>query len=377
MSYPYYRKDKIPNPGQDLPPPWKRRPANAEERAQEMKCYQAGDGLVHAFNAALTLGQPLLLTGEAGSGKTVAAYHLAWYLGLDEAFKFETKSTSNARDLFYTYDIVGHFRASQLPAGAEQTPVGGTLKPEVNPLEYFSLNPLGLAILLSQPQEQLNARPHLRQALDTALEQRGLPAYSGPRRSLVLIDEIDKAPRDFPNDLLNEVEEMYFRIPELAQVFGSQAVRAAESQWPVVVITSNSEKHLPEPFLRRCVFHHIAFPDAGQMKKIIEAQASGFSDALLNDVLGLFYKLREDGRLRKKPSTAELLGWLQVLREVFKKKLDDPDDAIHKEARPLAANPESTCQTLYALIKVSEDQTEELEPLFKEWLGLAAKPSAD
>jgi MoxR-like ATPase len=143
------------------------------------------------------------------------------------------------------------------------------------------------------------------------------------------------------------------------------------------VITSNSEKHLPEPFLRRCVFHHIAFPDAGQMKKIIEAQASGFSDKLLNDALGLFYKLREDGRLRKKPSTAELLGWLQVLREVFKKKLDDPDDAIHKEARPLAANPESTCQTLYALIKVSEDQTEELEPLFKEWLGLAAKPSAD
>jgi MoxR-like ATPase len=370
MPYPYYCKDKSPNPGQDLPPPWKRRPANAKKRDHEMARYKPGDGLIHAFNAALALGQPLLLTGEAGSGKTMAAYHLAWYLGLDEALKFETKSTSNARDLFYTYDIVGHFRANQLS-------VGEKLKPEVNPLDYFSLNPLGLAILLSQPQEQLDARPHLRQALDSALEQRGLPAYSGPRRSLVLIDEIDKAPRDFPNDLLNEIEEMYFRIPELAQVFGPQAVRAAESHWPVVVITSNSEKHLPEPFLRRCVFHHIAFPDAGQMKKIIEAQASGFSDKLLNDALGLFYKLREDGRLRKKPSTAELLGWLQVLREVFKKKLDDPDDAIHKEARPLAANPESTCQTLYALIKVSEDQTEELEPLFKEWLGLAAKPSAD
>ncbi|MCP4696761.1 MAG: AAA family ATPase [Gammaproteobacteria bacterium] len=359
MPYPYYRNDKNPAaaPVQDLPPPWNSGKNTPTRRTLDLSRYLPDDGLLDAVNAALVLGLPLLLTGDAGAGKTKLAYHLAWYLGLDEPLKFETKSTSVARDLFYLYDAVGHFRAVQLESksGGDRPDSAG----------YFTLNPLGLAILLSQQAAKLKQR--LRDMLDTALAQRELPPYNGPRRVVVLIDEIDKAPRDFPNDLLNEIEEMYFRIPELAREIGPEPIRADELQRPVVVITSNSEKHLPEPFLRRCVYYNIPFPEQTQMKKIISAYAEGLNEPLLKDALGLFYAMR-DSSLRKKPSTAELLAWLHLLRTVFKEELANRDHPFHKAQRPLAENEKRTRQTLWALIKVREDQEEELDGIIRRWL---------
>ncbi|MDM8547852.1 MoxR family ATPase [Candidatus Venteria ishoeyi] len=313
--------------------------------------------------------RPLLLTGEAGTGKTRLAEHLAWQLGLKEALKFETKSASNSRDLFYLYDAVGHFRAVQMDI---KEGAGG------DPLEYFSLNPLGLAILLSQEKATLAARPKLCELLQRALEQRQLPAHDGPRLSVVLIDEIDKAPRDFPNDLLNEIDEMYFRIPELVREIGPLPVTANLAMRPVVVITSNSEKHLPEPFLRRCVYYNIAFPEKAQMGKILTAYAKDFNlpDNMLTDALNLFYALRR-GRLRKKPSTAELIGWLHLLRMSFDKEINNPDHAFHRAERPLFDSINKTVQTLSALVKVREDRDDAKDAIERWKQGAAETGNGD
>lgn len=255
MSYPFYpRPDGPAQQPVDLPLPWNAHP-DPTDHEQELACYRPDPGLKDAVNAALLLGQPLLLTGEAGAGKTRLAEHLAWQLGLGEPLRFETKTTSQARDLFYLYDALRHFQAVQIrdPARSAQA---------ADPLDYFTLNPLGLAILRSQPQTALAKR-----GLLPLLERHG-ERHTAARRSLVLIDEIDKAPRDFPNDILNEIETLFFRIPELAERIDNVPVRADPALRPVVVITSNSEKHLPEPFLRRCVYYHIPFPDREQMHAI-------------------------------------------------------------------------------------------------------------
>jgi MoxR-like ATPase len=255
--------------------------------------YTADPGLVDAANVALLLGQPLLLTGEAGTGKTQLAYSLAWELGLDEPFKFETKSNSMARDLFYTYDALRRFQDAQ-----------SDTKPE-NILPYLTYQALGIAILRSRLWED-NANL----VEDDSLR----PAE--PTRSLVLIDEIDKAPRDFPNDILNEIENMYFRIPEM----GNLKVEADPKLPPIVVITSNSEKDLPDAFLRRCVYYNVPFPDKERLRMIVSNRLGmyvGGSNRFIDDALDLFFALREDGvGLRKKPSTAEMLGWLLALKDM-------------------------------------------------------------
>src|SRR6185295_3419383 len=161
-----------------------------------------------AVNVALLLSQPLLLTGEAGTGKTQFAYSLAWELGFEPPLMFETKSSSTARDLFYTYDALNHFRAAQ--TGASESA-----------LDFIKWNALGLAILQSQEESQV----HSLLGRDFKLGR--------ARRSVVLIDEIDKAPRDFPNDLLNEVENLYFRIPEA----GNVRIEASEEMRPILVLT--------------------------------------------------------------------------------------------------------------------------------------------
>src|SRR5262249_11440488 len=136
----------------------------------------------------------------------------------------------------------------------------------------------------------------------------------GPRRSVVLIDEIDKAPRDFPNDLLNEVETMHFRVPEL----GNALIASDPGSPPILVITSNSEKHLPDAFLRRCIYYHIPFPGRERLSRIIEARLGRFAgraEGFLPDALDIFDRLREPAvGLRKKPATAEVLSWLAALR---------------------------------------------------------------
>lgn len=197
-------------------------------------------------------------------------------------------------------------------------------------VDYLTYNALGEAIIRTNPPETV---------------KKYLPAdfsYTEPRRSVVLIDEIDKAPRDFPNDILNEIENLYFRIPEL----GNVKIKATENRSPILVLTSNSEKSLPEAFLRRCIYYNIPFPDETRLTSIIEARLGTFVNSdFLNQALNVFLRLRGDRGLRKKPSTAELLNWLMVLRDMYP-NVDNP----------IAAHPDSMLDTLSSLVKMAEDQ---------------------
>jgi MoxR-like ATPase len=289
--------------------------------------YRPDSGLVDAVNVALVLGQPLLLTGEPGTGKTQLAYSVGWELGYGNPLVFETKSTSMARDLFYTYDTLGRFHAAQLKEGSW------------NGLDYITYNALGAAILLANDKKSV---------------ERWMPEkfyHDGPRRSVVLIDEIDKAPRDFPNDLLNEVDSMYFKVPEMGLV--DEPVRAPEAMRPILIITSNSEKYLPDAFLRRCIYYNIPFPGKERLIEIIESRIERFKNStgeasparLMREALDFFFSLRELDDLRKRPSTAELLGWLTYLTERGVK----PDDALREHAQIVQ-------QSLSALVKSAEDQ---------------------
>jgi len=323
MSYPYY-----PNPIR-RPDGTVQLPAFNRARQADPAGYLPDQGLIDAVNVALLLGQPLLVTGEPGTGKTELARHLAYTLCLGEPLKFETKSNSTARDLFYTYDAVGHFRAGQA-GGANSA------------LSYLRWNALGEAILRSRQKEEVQ------QWLTSGFK------HTGPQRSVVLIDEIDKAPRDFPNDLLNEVEHLYFRVPEL----GNEKIEADPANSPILVLTSNSEKHLPEAFLRRCIYYDIAFPTGERLAEIVLSRVGSFADEksqLLVEALALFEYLRQRG-LRKAPATAELIGWLTALSEMgakLEQTLRDQSDLLDK--------------SLSALIKSKEDQ-EAAQISVKEWL---------
>jgi MoxR-like ATPase len=297
--------------------------------------YIADSGLADAVNVALLLQQPLLLTGEPGTGKTQLAYSLAWERGLGDPLKFETKSSSNSRDLFYLYDSIGRFQAAQS---------GGSTSAS----DYITFNALGLAILRATRDE--NARKLLPEKW----------RIRDAQRSVVLIDEVDKAPRDFPNDILNELDQMYFRVPEMA----NQMFQADDDMRPLVIITSNSEKDLPDAFLRRCVYYNVPFPErehAGRMKAIIESRLGTYangSSEFLDDALDLFYTLREPQLgLRKRPATAELLGWMIFLRE----------QAPGEASNPLAADPQLALRTVSCLVKTGDDQRIAVD-IVKKWL---------
>ncbi len=250
--------------------------------------YIADRGLRDAVNVALALGQPLLVTGEPGCGKTQLAASIAYELGLP-LLTFFTKTTSIAADLFYQYDALrrfqdAHFTENRSAADAEA---------------YITYQALGQAILLSQPPEQV------RGLLPPTLQA------APPTRSVVLIDEIDKAPRDLPNDVLNEIEQMEFRVKETGREF-----KADSKYRPIIVLTSNSEKNLPDAFLRRCIFYHIPFPSAEQLAAIIRKRVrdhSDFTPEFIEHVIAHFEEIRKL-TLKKKPATAELLAWIQVLR---------------------------------------------------------------
>jgi len=225
--------------------------------------YVATDDLSVAVNAAVTLERPLLVKGEPGTGKTELARQVADSLGLS-MIEWHIKSTTRAQQGLYEYDAVSRLRDSQLG----------------------------------------EARVH--DVANYIKKGKLWQAFEAKTKTVLLIDEIDKADIEFPNDLLQELDKMEFHVYETGQV-----VRADIR--PIVIITSNNEKELPDAFLRRCFFHYIRFPDIDTMRKIVEVHHPGLKDALLTTALTQFYELRETAGLKKKPSTSEVLDWLKLL----------------------------------------------------------------
>ena len=259
-----------------------------------MPNYIPAPGQQHALEAAIRLGQPLLLTGEPGTGKTeMARWALDYLVAKNEApywpevLKFNTKTTSKASDLFYMYDALSHFQAANLRG--ERT---------VRTEEFIDLQPFGRTIAYSDP------RPEFTEKFRLQLPDR-------PLHTIVLIDEVDKAPRDFTNDLLDEIENYRFAVRKLP---GFQAKKGAQGNI-VVILTSNSEKNLPDAFLRRCAFFHLDFPKGERLRQIVQAHlgepATGLT-ARYEELIELFEKTR-DQSVRKKPATAELIAWLKIL----------------------------------------------------------------
>ena len=238
---------------------------------KDARRFVPGDELEAAINAALAVGTPLLITGEPGTGKTQAAYYTAYKLGIEPVLHFQVKSDSSASDLLYYFDAVRYFHDANLN------------KNQVSQASFDKKNYVEKRVLW--------------QALES----------NTPR--LLLIDEIDKAPRDFPNDLLHELDRMEFKIAETQAV-----IKAPPEMRPIVFITSNSERRLPEPFLRRCAYHHIQF-DEDLVRKAIKSRISDYrtlSPEFIELAIRRFLALRAKP-LRKSPSTAELFVWLQVL----------------------------------------------------------------
>jgi MoxR-like ATPase len=227
------------------------------------KSYVATEDLKVAVNAAITLERPLLIKGEPGTGKTVLALEVAKALGAP-LIEWHIKSTTKAQQGLYEYDAVSRLRDSQL--GDER------VKDISNYIKRGKL----------------------------------WDAFTSPKRPVLLIDEIDKADIEFPNDLLQELDRMEFFVYETGETIKAR-------QRPIVMITSNNEKELPDAFLRRCFFHYIKFPDPETMRAIVEVHFPGLKGMLVSDALKIFYDVREVPGIKKKPSTSELLDWLKLL----------------------------------------------------------------
>ena len=257
--------------------------------------YIATDDLGMAVNAAITLGRPLLIKGEPGTGKTQLALEVAGALGRP-IFEWHVKSTSKAQQGLYEYDAVSRLRDSQLG------------DPKVADIRNYIV------------------RGKLWEAFDSDAQP------------VLLIDEIDKADIEFPNDLLREIDRMEFYVYETREL-----VKARHR--PIIIITSNNEKELPDAFLRRCFFHYIRFPDAETMEKIVAVHYPNLKRELLAEALTAFYKLRETPGLKKKPSTSELLDWIKLLLAE-----DIPPEALRSD------DPKKAIPPLYgALLKNEQD----------------------
>ena len=235
------------------------------DRFQGTDTYIASEELQHAVNVAMALERPLLLRGEPGTGKTLLSDNIANALGM-KLIRWHIKSTTKAQDGLYVYDTVARLHDSRFGDG------------DVKDIrKYIRLGPLGQAL-------------------------------SADEQVVLLIDEIDKADIEFPNDLLLELDAMRFRINEIDE-------EVVAAQRPFVLITSNNEKELPDAFLRRCVFHYIDFPDRELMTRIVRVHHPNIENQVLDQCLDVFFKLRGVKRLRKPPSTSELIDWICALQK--------------------------------------------------------------
>ena len=242
--------------------------------------YIATDDLKVAVNAAIVLERPLLIKGEPGTGKTVLAEEVAKAIDAP-LLTWHIKSTTKAQQGLYEYDAVSRLRDSQL----------GDAKVS-------------------------DIRNYIRRG-------KLWDAFTAPQRPVLLIDEIDKADIEFPNDLLLELDRMEFFVYETGELIKAK-VR------PVVIITSNNEKELPDAFLRRCFFHYIKFPDAGTMEQIVDVHFPGIKKRLIEEALRIFFEVRDVPGLKKKPSTSELLDWLKLLlaEDIPVAALQSKDDKV-------------------------------------------------
>ncbi len=288
------------------------------ETLNSPELYQPSKALKSAVNIAIHLGKPLLLTGEPGTGKTQLAYSLAYSLNQDKPLIFNTRTTSVANDLFYKYDALKHLQYVH----AKQNQVLTDSEVEEKFIRYQAL---GKAIMANE-------------------------------RKVVLIDEVDKAPRDLPNDILNVLEDMAFDIPEI-----NRSYRSPNAKKPIVVMTSNSEKNLPDAFLRRCVFYHINFPTEAELLEIVVKKSAGkniTNKDLGKYVLPHFLKVRQTLK-RKKPSVSELLHWASLLEQM--------DFPVQKLEKLSSLNEEQKNQLLmtYSVLAKNEDDVKIIRQFLK------------
>jgi MoxR-like ATPase len=293
------------------------------ERFEGTQDYVATDDLKVAVNAAVALERPLLVKGEPGTGKTVLAYEIAKALNAP-LITWHIKSTTKAHQGLYEYDAVTRLRDSQL--GDER------VKDVRNYIK----------------------KGKLWEAFETA---------DGGVRPVLLIDEIDKADIEFPNDLLQELDRMEFYVYETNETIKAK-VR------PVVLITSNNEKELPDAFLRRCFFHYIRFPDEDTMRAIVEVHYPGIKQKLVGEALRIFYDMRKVPGLKKKPSTSELLDWLKLLL------VEDIDESVLRERDPAKLIP-----PLHGALLKNEQDVHLFERLAflarRETAGAGVRPGAN
>ena len=277
--------------------------------------YKPSKALQDAVNVAIALGQPLLVTGEPGTGKTELAFHIAWYFNMGEPLIFNAQTTSSATDLFYKYDALGHFQYAQ----TQQRELTDNEVEE----RYIRYQALGAAIKSSQ-------------------------------RRVVLIDEIDKAPRDLPNDVLAAIDKLRFDVSEVKKEY-----TASPENRPLVIITSNSEKNLPDAFLRRVSYYHIPFPSPEVLVEILTTKIDQLKTIDLQRIVGHFNKIREEKQLRKNPATAELIYWATLLQ-----RIGFDTSKLDKTTSMAAAEKDQLLMSYSALAKTKEDLATLMDGLY-------------